>query len=131
MNYTSPAIREHILGQIETDQPDFAEDVRRKMFTMEDIPTRVPGRAVAAVVRSLDQEVLLKALFTVKESAPGIGEFIFSNISSRMSEQLREELAEVTSVKRKDGENAQAQVIKVIRELVARGEIELVDEDDV
>ena len=47
-----------------------------------------------------------------------------------MSEQLREELGEITSVRRKDGENAQAEVIRVIRNLAANGEIELVEEDD-
>ncbi len=130
MNYTSPSIRDHILGQIETDQPEFAEEIRRKMFTVEDIPARLPGRAVAAVVSSLDKETLLKALFVTKESSPEIGEFILSNISSRMSEQLREELGEITSVRRKDGERVQAEVIRVIRDLVARGEIELVDEDE-
>ena len=131
MNYTSPSIRDHILGQIETDQPEFAEEIRRKMFTVEDIPARIPTRAVAVVVRSLHQAILLKALFVTKDSSPKIGDFILSNISSRMSEQLREELEQITSVGRKDGERAQAEVIRVIRELVETGEIELVDEDDV
>ena len=130
MNYTSPSLRDHILGHIEAEQPEFAEEIRRKMFTVEDIPDRVPGRAVAAVVRSVDQEVLLKTLFVTKDSAPEISEFFLSNISSRMSKMLREELGEITSVGRKDGERAQAEVIRVIRELVARGEIELVDEDE-
>ena len=47
-----------------------------------------------------------------------------------MSEQLREELDEITSVRRKEGERAQAEVVRIIRELVARGEIELVEEDE-
>jgi flagellar motor switch protein FliG len=130
MNYTSPSIRDHILGRIESDQPEFAEEIRRKMFTVEDIPARVPRRAVAVVVRSIDQETLLKALFVSKDSAPETVEFILSNISTRMSEQLREELGEITSVRRKEGERSQAEIIRVIRELVARGEIEMVEEDE-
>ncbi len=130
MNYTSPSIRDHILDRIESDKPEFAEEIRRKMFTIEDIPARVPERAVATVVRSIDQEVLLKALFVTKESAPETVEFILSNISTRMSELLREELGEITSVRRKDGEKAQAEVIRVIRDLVARGEIEMAEEDE-
>lgn len=130
MNYTSPAVRDHILGQIETDQPEFAGEIRRKMFTIEDIPARIPTRAVAAVVRSLDQATLLKALFVTKDSSPEVADFVFSNISSRMSEQLREELEQITTVRRKEGERAQAEVIRVIRELVANGEIDLVEEDE-
>ena len=130
MNFTSPSIRDHILGAIESDQPEFVEEIRRKMFTIEDIPARLPSRSVAKVVRSLNQDTLLKALFASKHSAPETREFILSNISTRMSEQLREELGEMTSVRRKDGENAQAEVIRVIRELVATGEVELVEEED-
>jgi len=48
-----------------------------------------------------------------------------------MAEQLREELEEITSVRRKDGERAQSEIIRVIRELVARGEMELVEEDEI
>ncbi|MHA1530323.1 MAG: flagellar motor switch protein FliG [Alphaproteobacteria bacterium] len=131
MNYTSPSVRDHILDHIGIEQPEFAEEIRRKMFTVEDIPARVPRRAVAAVVRSIDQETLLKVLFTTRESAPEAGEFILDNLSTRMAEQLREELGEITSVRRKEGESAQAEIIRVIRELVARGEIELVEEDEV
>lgn len=130
MNYTSPAIRDHILDHIETDNPDFADEVRRKMFTFDDLPIRVPTRGVPVLVRSLDQEVLLRALFFSRESSPDACEFILRNISSRMAEQLREELGQVTSVRRKDGERAQADVIRVIRELVAQGEIELVEEEE-
>jgi flagellar motor switch protein FliG len=131
MNYTSPTIRDHILSHIEANQPEFAEEIRRKMFTIEDIPARLPTRAVATLVRSLDQEILLKALFSSRDSAPATGEFIFSNISTRMAEQLREQLGEFTSVRRKEGERAQAEVIRMIRELIARGEIELVEEEEV
>ena len=130
MNYTSPSVRDHILGQIETDQPEFAEEIRRKMFTIEDIPARLPERAVAVVVRSINHEILLKALFVTMKSAPETSEFILSNISTRMSGQLREDLGEMDSVRRKDGENAQAEIIRVIRELVISGEIELVEEDE-
>ena len=70
MNYTSTSIRDHILSRIEAVQPDFAEEIRRKMFTVEDIPARVPKRAVATVVRSLDQDTLLKVLFLTRENPP-------------------------------------------------------------
>jgi flagellar motor switch protein FliG len=72
----------------------------------------------------------LKVLFVTNEKAPEIGEFIFSNISTRMANQLREELGKATAVRRKNGEQAQTEIIRVIRDLVANGEIELVEEDE-
>ncbi len=47
-----------------------------------------------------------------------------------MADQLRKEIKEISSVNRKDSERVQTEIIQVIRELVTRGEIELVDEDD-
>ena len=69
-------------------------------------------------------------LYATGERAPEIGEFLLGNISSRMAEQLREELKEITTLRAKDGEDAQFEVIRVIRDLVSRGEIALVEEDD-
>jgi flagellar motor switch protein FliG len=130
MNYASTEAREQILGCIETNQPELAGAIRRKMFTVEDIPVRVPARAAPAVIRSIGQETLLKVLFVTRDTAPEVGEFLLSNISSRMAERLREELKQITSVRRKDGERAQAEIIRVIRELAARGEIELIEEEE-
>ena len=130
MNYTNSLTRDHILSQIDTSQPEFANEIRRKMFTAQDIPDRVPKRAVAVVVRTLDQETLLKFLFFTREKSSEISEFFLTNISSRMADQLREELGQITSVSRKDGERVQTETIRVIRNLVTRGEFELVEEEE-
>ncbi len=130
MNFTSPSMRDHILSHIETEQPEFVTEIRRKMFTIEDIPSRVDKRGASVIVRSVERETLLRALYATGERASEIGEFLLGNISSRMAEQLREELKEITTLRAKDGEDAQSEVIRVIRDLVARGEIAFVEEDD-
>jgi flagellar motor switch protein FliG len=47
-----------------------------------------------------------------------------------MANQLREELGKATAVRRKNGEQAQTEIIRVIRDLVANSEVELVEEDE-
>lgn len=130
MDYLGAASRRAILESIEQGDPAFARAVRRAMFTVEDIPTRLPARAVPAVVRSLNQESLIRALLGLRESVPEVEEFLLANISSRMAEQLREEMKEARRPSRKEGERAQAALIRTIRELVAAGEIELLQEED-
>ena len=127
MDYTSPAIRDEILGRIGDGHPTMAADIRRRMFTVEDIPARVPKIAVAAIVRTLDQDVLLKALSSLRSTNPEVAEFLLGNISSRIAAQLQEDLAELPEIRQKDGEAAQTDLIKTIRNLAARGEIEVTD----
>ncbi|MDH3666347.1 MAG: hypothetical protein OEN23_05400 [Paracoccaceae bacterium] len=130
MNFASPAIRDRILGEIEGAAPDLAAQIRRKMFTVEDVPARVPKNGVAAVVRSLDQQILLPLIASLREAAPETADFLLSNISSRIASQMEEDLAELKSVKPKDAEAAQTALIRVIRDLAAKGEIELAEPEE-
>ncbi|MEM1343261.1 MAG: FliG C-terminal domain-containing protein, partial [Pseudomonadota bacterium] len=106
MNFTATDIRNHVLDRIGESQPDFAEEIKRKMFTFEDIPTRIETRDVAVVVRAVEQDVLLKAIAGAQDTAPETAEFLLANISSRMAEQLRAALADLGNVRRKEAEAA-------------------------
>ncbi len=130
MNFTAADIRNHVIEKIGESQPDFAEEIKRKMFTFEDIPARIEPRDVSAIMRLVDRESLLRALAGAQETAKEAAEYLLSNISSRMAEQLREELAEIGKVRRKDSEAAQAEVISLIRAMVDRGEIKLAVQED-
>ncbi len=130
MNFTAVDVRTHVLDQIAASNPDFAEEIKRKMFTFEDIPARVETRDVSQIVRSAEPEVLLRALIGAAETAPEAAEFILSNISSRMAEQIRENMKEIGKVRRKDSEAAQNEIILAIRALVDRAEIRLITADD-
>ena len=72
-----------------------------------------------------------KAHVAANDYAPGTKKFILGNISSRMAEMIVEEIKEAGNVKRKDADEAQAEIIKTIRELELAGEITLIkDEED-
>ncbi|MEL7349645.1 MAG: FliG C-terminal domain-containing protein, partial [Pseudomonadota bacterium] len=125
MNFVSNETRDSILGHFEEHQPDFAEEIRRKMFTFEDIPKRLAPRDMALVVREADREQLLRALrYAAEQGSPAV-DFLFSGISSRIADQLRGEMAEMEKPRRKDGENAQTAVVAAIRALENRGEVRL------
>jgi len=130
MNFTAPDIRNHVLEQIGETQPEFAEEIKRKMFTFEDIPARIDKRDAAAIVRAMNPETLLKALSGAAETAPESAEFLLANISSRVAQQIRDDLNDLGKVKRKDAEAAQSEVILAIRSLTERGEIALVSAEE-
>lgn len=125
MNYVSSAIREPVLSHLEEEKPEFAAEVRKRMFTFEDIPRRVEPRDVTAILRQLDNTTVLQALKSGEATAPKTVEFLLGSISKRMSEQLREGLADLGKIKLSDGESCQADMIKAIRSLEANGELQL------
>ncbi|MGF1445917.1 MAG: flagellar motor switch protein FliG [Pikeienuella sp.] len=130
MNFTAADVRNHVITAISESQPEFAEEIKRKMFTFEDIPSRIETRDVPTILRMVDREVLLRALAGGMDTAKEATEFLLANISSRVAEQLREDLQELGKIRRKDGEAAQAELIGTIRALIDRGEIKLAVTDD-
>lgn len=126
MNFTQSETRERIMEDFGQTDPATAEQIRKVMFTFADIPQRVNPRDVSAITRSVDPETLLKAM----KSAPTEAEFLLSSLSTRIAEQLREELADLEPVKNKEAEAAMNALIIGIRQLEANGGITLIIEED-
>ncbi len=129
----SPALtREDVLRGLEAEDAGFAEQVRRAIFTFVHLPARIMPRDMPKIVRIVDQSVLITALAgTVGK--PGLeeaGEFILANISQRMAQGLREEVAAKGKVKDKDVEEAMSAIILAIRQLEGTGELALVQPED-
>jgi flagellar motor switch protein FliG len=106
--------------------------VRRAIFTFVHIPARLNPRDCPKVTRLVDQPVLVTAL-AATQGRPGLeaaGEFLLANISQRLAQGLREEMAQRGKVKDKDGEEAMAAVITAIRTLEATAEITLIQPEE-
>ena len=126
MNFTKSEMRERLMEDFGKSDPDTAERIRKVMFTFADIPARVQPRDVSAITRTVPPEILLQAL----KGAPSEAEFMLSSLSSRVADQLREELAEFETVKKKDSEAAMNALIIGIRQLEKDGEISLIMEEE-
>ncbi len=130
---SSPAVtRDEVLEGLDAEDQDFAEQVRKAIFTFANIPDRIDPRDVAKIVRGVDAANLTTALgaASATEGDAPAAEFILANMSQRMAAQLREEIAALGKIKANEGEAAMAAVVAVIRELEAAGEIILVAEED-
>ena len=105
----------------------FAEEVRRTIFTYAHIPARVAPRDVPKLLRVVDPTVLVTALAFGGEA---VAEHLLANISQRMAQSLREEMAERGPIRAKDGEAALTSVVTAIRQLEAAGELSLVQPEE-
>ena len=132
LNQAPQTIRDQVLAGLDQDDKDFANLVRKSIFTFVHIPERVNPRDVPKITRIVEQSVLVTALAaaTGSQELTDAATFFLGNLSQRMAQSLREEVAERGKVKDKDGEAAQSAVIAAIRVLEGSGELALIQDDE-
>lgn len=132
LNVSPATTRDEVLRGLEAEDAGFAEKVRKAIFTFAHIAQRLLPRDVPKVVRLVDQPVLVTALAHAR-SQPALdasAEFLLANMSQRLSQALREDVADRGRVREKDGEAALNAVIGAIRGLEAAGEIALIQPEE-
>ena len=132
LNVSAATTREDVLQGLDAEDAGFAAQVRRAIFTFVHIPARLAPRDAPKITRLVEQSQLVTA-FTAAQGKPGLDEtveFLLANISQRLAQGLREEMAARGKVKDKDGEEAMAAIITAIRTLEATGEITLIQPED-
>ncbi|KZZ82851.1 MULTISPECIES: flagellar motor switch protein FliG [Bacillaceae] len=108
-----------ILDALEIQDPELAEEIKKRMFVFEDIVT-LDNRAIQRVIRDVDNEDLKLSLKVASEE---VREIVFKNMSARMAETFREEMEYMGPVRLRDVEESQSRIVGVIRRLEENGEI--------
>jgi flagellar motor switch protein FliG len=119
LNLCDRATEKNILEGIEADDPDLVEQIRKLMFLFEDI-LMVDNKGIQAVLKEVDNDELCLALRTASDA---LKEKIFSNMSSRASELIKEEMQYMGPVRLSDVEAAQQRIVDIVRRLEDAGEI--------
>jgi len=108
-----------IIENLEVQDPELAEEIKRRMFVFEDI-VLLDDRSLQLVLREIESKDLALAL---KASSSEVGEKIYKNMSKRAADMLREEIQYMGPVRIRDVEDAQQKIVNVIRRLEESGEI--------
>ncbi|HOU85717.1 MAG TPA: flagellar motor switch protein FliG [Spirochaetota bacterium] len=108
-----------IIEALEEDDPELAEEIKKRMFIFEDI-VLLDDRAIQKVLREVDTNDLAKALKGVE---PEVQEKIFKNMSKRASSLLREDMDFMGPLRLRDVEESQQKVVNIIRKLEESGDI--------
>ncbi|MEL6365278.1 MAG: FliG C-terminal domain-containing protein [Pseudomonadota bacterium] len=130
MNFVSASHREMALEFLEENRPELAHEVRRTMFTFNDIADRVPPMAVAAIMRSVESATFLRAIKYAMQSMSHVSDFFFANMSTRLADQMREDIDKLPPLKMSEAEAASATVLKAINDLVDSGDFKLKEMDE-
>ncbi|MGG1661420.1 flagellar motor switch protein FliG [Brevibacillus sp. NRS-1366] len=108
-----------ILDSLEIQDPELAEEIKKRMFVFEDIAT-LDNRSIQRVIRDVENADLQLSL---KVSSEEVREVIFRNMSKRMADTFKEEMEFMGPVRLRDVEEAQSRIVAIIRRLEEAGEI--------
>ncbi len=119
MNNLDRSSEKNIFDRLSTYNEELADEIRKRMFVFEDIIT-MDDRSVQRFVRDCDPRDLVLAL---KGANSDVANKIFSNMSTRMAQSIREDLEVTTNVRIRDVEEAQQRIVGIIRDLEERNEL--------
>ena len=121
LNQVDGITEESVLSHIENEDGDLADMVRQKMFVFEDL-LQIENRHFRDILQNVDNQLLIKALKTTSDE---MKDKVFSNLSERASEMLREDMEVMGPVKLSEVEEAQQEIIKIAKRLESEGRIVL------
>lgn len=119
LNAVDRGTEKHIMETLEIEDPELADEIRKKMFVFEDI-LLLDDRAIQRVLRDVDNNDLAVAL---KGSTEQVQNAIFNNLSKRLAAMIKEDMEFMGPVRMKDVEEAQQKIVNIIRKLEDSAEI--------
>ncbi len=119
LNLADRASEKAIMEALETEDPDLVEQIRRLMFVFEDI-LLVNDKGIQSVLKEVDNDELGLALKTASDD---LKEKVFSNMSERAAQLIKEDMQYMGPVRVSDVEQAQQRIVDIVRRLEDAGEI--------
>lgn len=119
LNRVDRTTEKTIMESLEIQDPEMAEEIKRRMFVFEDI-VQLDDRAIQQILREVDGKDLALAL---KGASEEVAAKIQRNMSKRAADMLKEDMEFMGPVRLRDVEDAQQRIVNIIRKLEEAGEI--------
>lgn len=119
LNAVDRGTEKFIMEELDIRDAELSEEIRRRMFVFEDIVT-LDNRSIQRVIREIDNSQWAIAL---KGASEEVKEVIFANMSKRLVEMIKEDIEFMGPVRIRDIEEAQQNIVNIIRKLEEDGEI--------
>ncbi|GAB0114433.1 flagellar motor switch protein FliG [Acidisoma sp. C75] len=119
LNLLQTGLSERLMGAIAERDTETAEKIRANLFTFLDL-VKLNDRSIQILMREISSDRLAMALRAVDET---VRDRFFTNMSGRMAEVLKEELANGPPMRRSDALAAQAEIVSAALKLANEGRI--------
>ncbi len=113
------SLSERTIRALKKTDKQLAQAIEEEMFIFENLRD-LDKKSLGSVLRSVDAAQLAVAL---KGTDDEMIDLCLSTMSQRASETIRDEMAEMTMVKRADVDDAQKSIMTIVRQMAASGEI--------
>ncbi|MGC8625990.1 MAG: flagellar motor switch protein FliG [Acidimicrobiales bacterium] len=110
-----------ILESMDEVDPQLAQDIRQRLFTIEDL-VKLEDKALQLLLRQVDTKELALAL---KGTSEAVRQKVYANLSERAQENLKEEMDLLGPQRLRDVEKARKEVVRTVRQLEQEGSIVL------
>lgn len=117
LNLMDKNTEKNIMSRVEEKDPELAEEIRKLMFTFEDL-MYVDDKGIQNLLREVDNGKLVIAMKTAPDE---IKQKLFKNMSNRAATLLREDLEALGPTKLSDVEKAQAEMVSKVKDLEGQG----------
>ena len=121
LNHMKNNLDVDILEDMEQTDPEMAEEIRKKMFTFENL-VALDGRSLQMILREVNNDSLTLALKTASEQ---MKEKIFANMSARAADMIRDDLEAMGPVRLSEVELMQQTIVKIALKLEEEGKLVL------
>jgi len=121
LNQMEPMTADLVLEEIGQEQPEAVDELRNAMFTFENL-IAADTRGLQALLREVQSDTLLAAL---KLASDELKQKLFSCMSSRAADILREELEVMPPMRVSAVEQAQKEVVEAAMSLISEGKISI------
>lgn len=126
LNLMDTGAVDEILSSLESDTDTIATDIRRAMFTFEDLG-QLDRRGFGVLLKEIPSDQLLVALKTASKE---LRDKIFSSLSKRAAEMLQDDLEVMRPVKLSDVQDAQQAIVAAALALKAEGKLQMASAGD-
>ena len=121
LNYMGNVLEAEMMESVRSFDPDLAQRIEDKMFIFENI-LEIDDRGIQLILREVQSESLIVSL---KGASEELREKIFTNMSQRAAEMMRDDLESKGPVKLSEVESNQKEILKIVRRLSDEGQISL------
>ena len=121
LNYMDGSASSVVLKKISENDAELASKIQDKMFVFEDL-TSLTGSDMQTLLREVPTELLLLAL---RGSSDELKEKIYTNMSKRAAEILRDDLEASPPAKLSDVEKSQKEILGIAKQLLDSGIIQI------
>jgi flagellar motor switch protein FliG len=121
LNHMKNNLDSEILEEMEQQDPEMAEEIRKKMFTFENL-IALDGRSLQMILREVNNDSLTMALKTASEQ---MKEKIYANMSTRAADMIKDDLEAMGPVRLSEVELMQQSIVKIAMKLEEEGKLVL------